>query len=151
MEITIHPHQGINDAKLDMTKDEIRRSIGGEFREYKKGNTEADQFMGKTIHAYYDPNGRCKAFEIYAPTKVFLLGVQVTGKPFGEILRWLSAITSDTETNSSGVRSLEFGVSMFAPYASSDPEEPIQSALVFRRGYWNKKNETPIEGPRMKP
>ena len=134
MEVIIHPYQGIDDSLLDAGVDDVRRSIGGEFRRYKKGVTDADQFLGKYIHAYYDSNGRCKAFEIYRPTEAVLFGFRITGSPFIEVFDWLRSKTNDVELINSGARSLALGIALFVPN-----DDLVEGVLVFRKGYWDKK------------
>lgn len=137
MDVVIYPYRGINDAELGMAAEQVRITVGGEFRTYLKGRTQADQFVENSIHAYYDSDRLCKAFEIYAPTKVLLSGFCLTGKPLHQVLDWLKTQTQDIKTMSSVATALQFGISLYAPQIDEMLAEPVQSVLVFRRGYWD--------------
>jgi hypothetical protein len=138
MRIAILPYEGIDSARLGMTRAEVRLAIGGDVRQYKKGgSTEADQFLGKSIHAYYTDDDRCEAFEIYAPANVDFHGLQLLGRPFEDVLRALRALDRDIETDFSGACSVKLGVAVYAPFAVDAPAEPVEGVFVFKRGYWD--------------
>jgi len=144
MSVLILPYEGVDSARLNASREEVRKTIPSEVRAYKKGCADADQFLGASIHAYYDDRGHCSAFEIYAPQSVDFFGHELLGRPFREVLELLRQWADDVKMQGAGALSVKLGVSLYAP-DGDEPESLVKGVLVFRRGYW----EEPIN-PRLK-
>jgi hypothetical protein len=60
------------------------------------------------------------------------------GQPFAEIERWLRMIDPDVRSDSSVLKSLTFGIGLYAPSALHEPQSPVEGVIVFRRGYYDQ-------------
>jgi hypothetical protein len=127
----------MGDVRLGMTRQEVRAMFGdlvGSFRKSMGDPGESD-VIGTGLFIYYDEYDRAEAIELFSPEEPVLEGQRLLGRPFSEVRHWLESQDPDLEVDGAGATSRRVGISIYAPAALKAPTEPVESVMVFRRGY----------------
>jgi hypothetical protein len=120
-----------------MSRDTLREMLGPHtsFMKSPSAKMETDAFDDAGVHVYYDESGSAEAFEMFPPADPTLHGRSIVGQPYGAVRSWAAVLDPQLSENAAGFDSETLGVSVFAPAAAIAPDEPIESVLVFRKGY----------------
>lgn len=134
----IRPYVGVQEIDFDMKREVIRKKFNHEFTEFKKthfsqNTTDAFEFC----HIYYDNENLCEAIELFEPATVMFDNFVMTEQPYEKVKDFFDAIDDSLDFNDAGFTSYKYGIGVFAPNASDEPEEPIESIIVFRKGYYD--------------
>lgn len=139
MNYDIEPYVGVGPIKFGMPREAVRQALGVEPRIFKKtplSEMPADAYDEWGIHVHYDPPGVCCAVELAAPAAPTFRGQNLLGRSFGELQEMFRRMDQDLETDASGLTSRKLGVGLYAPFAEESPGEPIESVIVFEKGYF---------------
>lgn len=121
------PLQGVNGIKFGMNREEVRKVLGGEVREFKKSKYSkitTDNFG--ICHVFYNMNDECEAIEIFEGVTIEVNGktifptdIDTIKKEFGDI---------EIEYDSFISKSKSIGI-----YA---PSGKMESILFANKGYY---------------
>ena len=140
LKLEIEPYQGLAGIQFGMTPDEVRQVLGSTVQTFRKlpdDTLETDYFDALGIQVFYKQPGVCDAIELVTPAKPTLRGKDLLGKPFGELRSWFQSIDSEVAIDETGLTSYRFAVGLYAPFASTAPDEPVKSVIVFEQGYYD--------------
>ncbi len=138
MNSEIEPHQGIADIHFGMTAAQIQRILADTPTTFRRtpDSEPIDDYPNLGIQISYDAAGHCEAIELAAPANPTFKGKPLIGKPFHEIRDWLQSIDHNLEIDEAGLTAHSFGFGLYAPFASSDPEAPVEAVIVFTQNYY---------------
>ncbi|MBW4630872.1 MAG: hypothetical protein KME30_02880 [Iphinoe sp. HA4291-MV1] len=143
MNLIIEPYKGIGAIKLGMTTEEVRDilvSSGGKLETFMKTPTSempTDCFDNLGIHVSYKKPGICEAVELFEPAEPVFMGKTLLEIKFSELEQWFQEIDDEVEIDDTGLISYKFGIGLYSPYASEDPEESVEAVIVFEYGYYD--------------
>jgi hypothetical protein len=140
-QLEIQSYRGISELFFGMTPDQVRATLGDNFQSYQKTPTSempTDAFDPLGIHVFYKAPGHCEAIELFAPAEPMLQGIPLIGQPFSVARDRIQALDSDVEVDESGLISQKLGIGLYAPFAADASEEPVESVIVFERGYYDR-------------
>jgi hypothetical protein len=139
-DLLVHPHRGVGPVFFGMTREEVRSTLAASHREFSRGLREemdTDAFDELGVFVSYGVDGTCEAIEVVAPSNAIMNGMRLVGTSFSIVLgrfrEWDSALSIDD----AGATSIDLGVGVYAPSAGKDPGKPVESAIVFRSGYYD--------------
>ncbi|WP_346899689.1 hypothetical protein [uncultured Roseibium sp.] len=64
-------------------------------------------------------------------------GTNLLGMSFADLIAMFKQVDPDIIVEYDGFTSLRFGIGGWAPSAETDPDEPLESIMVFVRGYFD--------------
>lgn len=137
MEFKIEPYFGAGCVKFGMKKEDIRKCFNYQFKEFKKtpiSKTLTDDFG--ICHIYYKTNNLCEAIEFFEG-EVLFYEQRLFERPYEEVCKIFESYDSSLDFNDVGFTSFKFGVGIFAPFSNDEPDKPIESIIVFERGYYD--------------
>lgn len=138
MEFEIKPYVGAGKILLGMTSEKIQEVMAEEPDKFKKSNEdEYDSDMFKVFFAYYKKPGVCNAIEFYGEANVTLNGKIMIGRPYADVQDMFKEIDDSLELDGAGLTSLKYGVGIYASGAKKNPLDPVESVIVFEKGYYN--------------
>lgn len=139
MEFKIKPYVGVGDILLGMTSEQIQKVMDGppskKFKRFKDAEFDIDRFA--SFFVYYRHPGVCEAIEFFGEATVLIDGKALLGRSFSEVKKFLEAIDSSLSIDNSGLTSFKYGVGVYAPFAQDEPDEPVESVIVFEKGYYD--------------
>ena len=136
--VELEPYRGVGPLRLGMTKPEIHSLFGDRAETFQKADERVpSDIIDNSVLVYYDDNGRVEAIELAAPQRPTLDGRQILGQPFSQVRAWLEALDPELEVDGAGAESRHVGISIYAPSALKEPNEPVEAAMIFRRGYYD--------------
>jgi hypothetical protein len=138
IKLEIEPHQGIADIHFGMTAAQIQRILADTPTTFRRtpDSEPIDDYPNLGIQISYDATGHCEAIELAAPANPTFKGKPLVGKPFHEIRDWLQSIDHNLEIDEAGLTAHTFGFGLYAPFASSDSNAPIEAVIVFPPNYY---------------
>jgi hypothetical protein len=138
IKLEIEPYQGIADIHFGMTAAQIQRILADTPTTFRRtpDSEPIDDYPNLGIQISYNATGYCEAIELAAPANPTFKGKPLVGKPFHEIRDWLQSIDHNLEIDEAGLTTHTFGFGLYAPFASSDPEAPVEAVIVFTQNYY---------------
>jgi hypothetical protein len=73
------------------------------------------------------------------PSRPTLFGKELLGIPFSEAKAFMMGLDDGLKVDDAGLTSHRFGVGLYAPYAQKNPEEPVESIIIFAKGYYDSQ------------
>ncbi|MBP1858525.1 hypothetical protein [Rhizobium herbae] len=141
MNFEIRIYDGVGPIRFGMTPNEVRTTLGVEFKSFRRTTEEThpcDYFTGLQCFVYYDDtNGRVEAVEFAEPAEPTLIGINMLRLGFADLLRQIKELDPEVIVESDGFTSLSLGVGGWAPSAEEEPTVPCESVIVFVRGYYD--------------
>ena len=139
-DFSINPYVGAGDLRFGMTRDAVRKEVGGAFEVFRRGPEDAldsEVFDGDGIYVYYDPNDLCEAIEFSGPANPTLFSARLIGQPLDGVLAYLKKYDSTVSVDESGATAYAIGVGVYAPAVTKESGCVVESVIVFRRGYYD--------------
>lgn len=136
MKFDITPFVGAGPVQFGMTRHAVRQALGAPVEEFMKtpdSQTPTDDFMGLNLHVYYDNQLCCCGIEFFPHARATLHSKSIVGRPFSEVMQWLTKLDPSAVLDDSTVTSSLFGLSLYAPDADEDVDSLIQSVYISRR------------------
>jgi hypothetical protein len=134
----ITSYVGAGCLTFGMTRGSIRKCFDNKFKEFKKTpNSETLTDAFGLCHVYYKKNDTCEAVEFFGDADVIFNDEQIIGRAYNEIKDWFDKIDELLDINDAGFTSLKYGIGVFAPFARKEPEEPVESVIIFEEGYFD--------------
>lgn len=138
MEFNIKPYVGVGMIRLGMTPDEVQTTLiskAEKFRKFDDDEYETDSF--DWCHVFYKKPGVCEAIELFAPALVIFNGEYLIGNSFSKVKDFVLQFDEKLQIDETGFTSLKFGFGVYAPFAESEPLEPVEGVIVFEKDYYN--------------
>jgi hypothetical protein len=140
LNLEIHSQDGVGPIRFKMTRAQVRAlpelKLRRSFKRTPAAPTETDAFEGG-IFVEYDETDLCEAVEMGAPAAPTLQSRPLVGVAFEDVRKWLAGLDPKLEVDGDGLTSRALGVGVYAPAARKEPNEPTESAIVFRAGYYD--------------
>jgi len=140
MHLIIKPYQGVGPITFGMTMDEARAALGGSHKQFKRGlaKTFTDSF-GFGVFVLYGLENTCVGVEMGKPSCPTLFDKRILNRPYCEMEDWLKSKDADLVSSSTGCKSFEFGISIYAPQKKDNLNAQVEAVLVFQKGYYDQK------------
>ena len=138
--LEILPYRAVAGIQFGMTAAQVREILDSPVRPFKKTPTselKTDAFDHLGIQVFYKPPGVCEAIELSAPAEPTLQGKSLVGHSFQTLKDWFQAIDNAVEIDDTGLTSHLLGIGLYAPFAATSPDEPVESVLVFEKEYYS--------------
>jgi len=138
LKFKITSYVGAGCITFGMTRDSVRKYFDNKFREFKKtpcSETLTDDF--ELCHVYYQIQGTCEAVEFFGEAEVVFNDKKIIGRAYSEIKDMFQKIDELLDINDAGFTSFKYGIGVFAPFALDEPNEPIESVIVFEKDYYD--------------
>lgn len=119
----------VNGIKFGMSREDVRKVLGGTYREFKKSKfskTMTDDFG--VCHVFYNTEGRCEAVEIFDKCQVSIDGKVV----FPLDVQTVKEIIPDLEEDTGSYISKKLSIGIYAPGSTAE------SILFGYSGYYEE-------------
>jgi hypothetical protein len=139
MDFEIRPLQGVNSIRFGMPVEEVRREVGGNFKSFNKTPSSTfpcDYFLDFEVFGYYKRPGILEALEFAEPANPLLQGRRLMGITASDAKKILGSFDQSLEIDSDGIISHTLGVGVYAPGWDEDPDQVVESVIVFEEGYY---------------
>jgi rubrerythrin len=130
--------EGTDSIKFGMTSEEIQSLVGIKPTLFKKSHLDSydtEDYQGM-FHVYYEMKDNqivCCAIEFFKPSKVFLDGVQLLGKPKVEAEGLFKEKFEDY--SSDNTVSEEYCIGLYSP------RPRVEAIFIARKGYYKEQKE----------
>lgn len=138
MNFEINPYVGVGNILLGMTSEQIQKVMTSKpkkFRKFKDDELDTDKY--DNFFVYYKRPGICEAIEFFGDAKVLINGKTILGRSYTKVKNMFEAMDNEIEFNDAGLTSLKYGVGVYAPFAQDEPDEPVESVIVFEKRYYD--------------
>ncbi len=138
MSLEITSYVGVGNLKLGMNRKDIRKKFDYEAKEFKKtpiSENLTDDFG--YCHIYYDKEDKCEAIEFFETAPIIFKGQLLIGEPYSSIKKIFEVIDKIVEFDDTGFTSIKYGIGIYAPFAEDEPNEPVESVIIFKSGYYD--------------
>jgi hypothetical protein len=132
-------YKGVSGVWLAMTMSQVRAALGepdSSFRKSEDSEYLTDAYDRFGMHISYRSPGICDAIELFSPATPKFQGQALLDRSFREVWDWMQGIDPSVVVDETGFTSNEFGFGVYAPLAEEAPDDPIESVIVFERGYY---------------
>jgi len=140
MEFKIIPFIGAEDIRFGMSRRLARSFFSSNRQTFKKNLQDivpCDYYEKEGVFLYYDQSQQLEAIEFMKPSRPHLAHCFLLEKPFIEAKQKLAQLTNELSEEADGAIAWDIGVSIYSPLAKEDPMAPVDSVLVFRKGYYD--------------
>lgn len=140
VKLEVEPYQGMAGVQFGMSREQVRHVLDSSVRAFKKTATDeldTDAFDELGIQVYYQQPDVCEAIELAAPANPTFCGKALIGQPFSELRDWFGSIDPQIQVDETGLTSFEFGLGLYAPFASQSPNASIEAVIIFQQGYYD--------------
>lgn len=123
----VEPLKDINGIKFGMSRDEVRKVMSCEVKEFKKSKfskNTADDFG--CCHVFYDNDNKCEAVEIFSEITVTIQGKVI----FPTEVSVAKSIITDLEEDNGSYISKSQSIGIYVPY------DNMESILFGINGYY---------------
>lgn len=121
------PLEGINGVKFGMPRSEVRKVLGGKYKEFRKSkfskNTTDDFGI---CHVFYNPDNKCEAVEVFDECEILVNGEVIFPLDISSVKKRISDLKEDTGS----YISKELSIGIYAP------EGKPESILFGEAGYY---------------
>lgn len=138
MNLEITSYVGAGCLKLGMTRNDIRKCFDSQGKELKKtpfSETLTDDFG--YCHVYYNKEDKCEAIEFFETATIIFKGQLLIGEPYSNIKKTFKVIDKTIKFDETGFTSIKYGFGVYAPFAEDEPNESVESVILFERGYYD--------------
>jgi hypothetical protein len=152
MNYTIHPYEGMGPLRLGMTRQEIRAILGEPESTFLKTPSSiylTDFYTKLGLQIAYKEPEICNAIHTTdGEVKPIFQGHSIADEPFSNLRDWFQEIDSNSQLDASGITSYKYGIGLYAPKHTWQPEEGldentdiVEGVIVFERGYYDDVEE----------
>ena len=138
MKYEICPYLSVGNINFEMKRGEVRKKFNNDYKEFRKSQaskSSTDDFG--CCHVYYAQDETVEAIEFFENVELIFNSNNLIGLPYNEAKEIFNSIDSDLHQDDYGFTSFKFGVGAYTPNAKTEPNEPIESVIVFRKGYYD--------------
>jgi hypothetical protein len=133
-------YEGVGPIRFGMSREDVRSALGTEFKSFKRSPSSSqpcDHCLRHECFVYYDAKGLVEAVEFAEPATPTLDGVNLLGVSFASLVEKIRLADPHLSVESDGFTSLRLGIGGWAAAADEEPDEPLESIIVFSRGYYD--------------
>lgn len=126
-----------------MSREDVRTALGTEFKSFERSPSSSqlcDHFFRHECFVYYDAKGLVEAVEFAEPATPTLDGLNLLGFGFTSLVERIRLVDPDLSVESDGFTSLRLSIGGWAPAADEEPDEPLESLIVFSCRYYDSLN-----------
>jgi hypothetical protein len=135
--LIIDPYVGVGPIRIGMTAEEVTNLLGPPHHTTDKASLVCLCYFDSAVQVALKDPGVCEAVEVWGPpAQVSLKSELLIGRRFHEIRRWFRKLDPSVAVTSTGLKSFEYGVALYARDALGSPRDPVESVLVFERDYY---------------
>lgn len=138
MQYVIHPLKGVNDVEFGMHVSEVRRRMGGDPEQFRRGGEgyPSDYHVKEGVFCYYDDQGFLEAIEFANIAPAFLDGVDLFTLSVSEMAALLTRLDPEGGRDHDGASSRRLCLAAWAPDDDDEGDDaPVESMLTGRPGY----------------
>lgn len=135
MRFDIRPYHGAGPLAFGMQRLQVRKIM-----KYTKESPSAtrDNYYSYNVLAHYDASsGELEAVEFYGKANVAFHDFEFLSKNFDECKKFMMRYDKSLRIDDESIISYEIGISIYAPDFKESPLDPIKTALIFRKGYYD--------------
>lgn len=139
MKLEINPHIGVGPITFGMTDEQVRATLKCEYREFKRtpiSKTVTDSFQSLGMFICYDIERKCNAIEMARPAQPYYGNCAPLSGSFTQASELIKILDSEVVCDSSGLTSFTLGIGLNAPGCCKNSSSPVESVIVFQRGYY---------------
>jgi hypothetical protein len=138
MRMDINSYVAAGAVRFGMDRAAVRAAMGVPHTCFRRvpTATESDAFDAEGVYVEYDAGGACVSVEMASPSVPLFRGRRLIGVPYREIRDWVCALDPAAEEDGAGLTSRLLGIGVYAGAAAKAPDEPVESAIAFCRGYY---------------
>lgn len=136
----ISPLVGAGTLKFGMASNQVRKELGVNFKSFKRtpaAEMPCDYFDSVGVFVYYRKPDVVEAIEFALPAEPIFEEHNLLQMPFKDLLELLRAKDDQLEIEVDALSSNALGIGAYAPNAEESPDLPVDSIIVFERGYYN--------------
>jgi hypothetical protein len=148
----IHPLVGVNDIKFDMSPDDVRSRMSGNFETFVWGGNlgifkdsfPTDYYQKEGILCFYDKSGRMDGMQFYEPSRPVFRGVNLLSLSIGQAMRFLRQWDPDLKNyggHGGGAISRRLNLVVRSFDMDEDDSIPVESVETKRAGYFDYLDE----------
>ncbi len=138
MDYIIKSYEGVGNIRLGMNSDQIQEIMSVGPRKFHK-NRDDEYYTDayETFYVYYKSPGICEAIEFFRPSNITFNGVKLLSKPYSELVNYFASLDKNIEKLETGIISYKAGISIYAPFAETEPLTPPEGIMIFEKGYYD--------------
>lgn len=143
MDFEVVPYRALGPIELGMPRERVRQILGSSLKSSEKAIESGvsvparDLSVGLGVRVEYDDGYKCCSIEATHPARPTFQGMSILEKSFRELKTWFQEKDPQLQADDSGLTSFLLGVGVYAPLSEEDPDQPIESMIVFREGYYD--------------
>ncbi len=137
MVFKIIPYIGVGEIEFGMSRNRVREFFNNVYIEFIKSTSSentTDDFLD--LHVYYNKVNECEAVEIFEVSSVAYGDIDNFGISYTRVKKVFERLDNTLDINEVGFTSYKFGIGVYAPYAEDEPNEPVESVIVFSKSYY---------------
>lgn len=85
---------------------------------------------------YFDENDMLIAVEGNIEAGFGYQGVEIAGRPFNEVYKYLKSFDIEIKMDSVGAASYQLGIGLYVPAVKKSKKELVQGVIAFQKGYY---------------
>ncbi|WP_340673007.1 hypothetical protein [Brevibacillus agri] len=132
----IAPYVGAGVILLGMSREEAADAMQFIPRPFRTFQQPLDSDDFSCCFVSYQPPGVCEAVEFHPNVEVLFYGKNLLGQPYQEVEAFVREHDPDWQATGDGFTSFRYGFGVYAPYAFEDVCQPVESVIVFEKGYY---------------
>ncbi len=139
MNLPITPYESVGPLRLGMGQAEVRAAMATGFKSFKRSllsQMPLDHFVSAGIYVSYRLPGVCEAVEMCSPANPTFRGYRLMGLPFDQLAEYFQREDPAVKLDADGLTSKLFGLGLYVPDLPDSPQTPVESVIVFARGYY---------------
>ncbi len=134
----IESYVGVDSIKLGIKITDVRKIMNEKpDTSFNKAKMCTDGYLKNSFQVFYKEPGVCEAIETYLPTEISFKDKKLLGEPFNKIRQWFEQEDKNIDIDDAGLTSYKLGIGLYAPAHMENPDCPIESVIVFEKGYYN--------------
>lgn len=140
MVFEIDPFVGAGPIKLGMTPVQARNCLGGDFTSFKRtpaADYPCDHFRDFGVFINYREPYVVAAIEFGSPAEPIFEGKNLLKISYKELAAIISINDKNCEFDVDTIISNSLGIGVYCPDANENPESPVESIIVFEKGYYD--------------
>lgn len=124
------PWVGIEDVRFGESRKDFRERLG-DFSSFKRspGDLPIDHYPSMGLMLHFDRADRLEYIEATAVSEISFSGINLSGRPFGEILDELRSNSIDFVIDGAGCALTRYGIELYTP-APDEPDINVEGVAL---------------------
>lgn len=138
MENEIISYCGVGEIKFGMSEAEIYRICENNLDKIEDYPDEFKLFWDdKGICILCNAEGKCVAIEGNILSKINYKGVELVGKPYKKVRKYLLQFGKEIVEDNCGCTIFDLGIGLYVPTLKDGNSAEVEGAIAFVKGYYN--------------